>query len=1170
MVADPAGAQEAVRVRAGTQPGMGRMVFDWAAAVGYDARIDGRVLTITFDRAARLDLSALNAALSGYVASSEPAADGKSVRLTLTGDYQLRKLTNGNAVVVDLIGAPQRASAPAPTPTPTPTPAPAPTPAPPPAQAPKPEPAAAPPVSLKPKAPVVAPAAPVGDVILRGGQQQAFTRLVFGWPAPAPTYKITKNGLTLDMTFDRNARVDLGRFADATPRYIRALRTGYRDGKTFVAIDTDPGVTYRTFSEDRDIIVDIIGARSGANPAPVEPEAKQIAEDARLRAEAAAGAPLPDAPKTFDPETGPLPARLTPPALANAQRADAEQRAAAEMARLAATRPPEPTPPVSKSDTRAPTMPSETAPTRVTPRVGPPATNRVQPTPAGSVGTVVVTQETLPDRQRVTFPLPVLTPMAAFTRAGKVWAVFDAQATLDLKAVSGPPFQARQIAMPRGTVALLDLPEGRGVEVSLDGNSWVVDFPANPDRGEPVEIVPRPTQPGGADVLVQIKDRGDIQHLSDPVVGDKLEVATTIRPGHGLASLHSFLGFDILPTHQGAVVAPIKDGILVQADPEGLVVSQDGGLLLSNGVRPTEQAIKGAGGTAGAEGFIEYEKWARANEGPFRRVRSKLERASAVAPKSLKNAARLELARFFLANHFDAETLGVLNLMQSTDPLLDGDPAFRAMRGVANLGMYRPKEALADLSVPALQIDANAALWRGLANTMLQDWPAAAAEFRRGLPLLDRYPVKERLRFRLASARANIELGDKEGAARDLNDINLRKPGPPDSIRAQYLTARLKEISGDITGATAEYDRVIATTDRQSRANARYHKTMMLEGAGKMASADVIEELETLRYTWRGDDLERDILRSLGLLYIKAGDYRAGFETMRTAMSMFADSRQAREIKDDMNRVFADLFLRGGANSLSPVKALGLYYDFRDLTPVGNDGDEMIRRLADRMVSVDLLPQASELLRHQVEKRLAGTAQALVAARLAVIYLLDKKPGDALQILDQTKQVQLPAGITAERGRLRARALMEMGRTADAIQTLANDNSLDSQYLRADILWTGQQWPEAGAKLEDLLGPVKAADVKLDPLHQNLILRAAISYALAGDRASLNRLSGMFGARMAKSSDAESFTALTASPDIANVGFRDLASKIASTKTYESFLSSYRDRIRNGGLNAIN
>ena len=55
----------------------------------------------------------------------------------------------------------------------------------------------------------------------------------------------------------------------------------------------------------------------------------------------------------------------------------------------------------------------------------------------------------------------------------------------------------------------------------------------------------------------------------------------------------------------------------------------------------------------------------------------------------------------------------------------------------------------------------------------------------------------------------------------------------------------------------------------------------------------------------------------------------------------------------------------------------------------------MIRRLAERLVSVDLLEQAAELLQYQVDNRLQGAARAQVATRLAVIYLLNRKPDKA-------------------------------------------------------------------------------------------------------------------------------------------------------------------------------
>ena len=99
-----------------------------------------------------------------------------------------------------------------------------------------------------------------------------------------------------------------------------------------------------------------------------------------------------------------------------------------------------------------------------------------------------------------------------------------------------------------------------------------------------------------------------------------------------------------------------------------------------------------------------------------------------------------------------------------------------------------------------------------------------------------------------------------------------------------------------------------------------------------------------------------------------------------------------RRIQDEAAETFDALFLAGKGDALPAIDALGLFYDFRELTPIGRRGDEMIRRLADRLVSVDLLDQAAELLQYQVDNRLQGAARAQVATRLAVIYLMNHKP----------------------------------------------------------------------------------------------------------------------------------------------------------------------------------
>src|SRR5205807_459128 len=152
------------------------------------------------------------------------------------------------------------------------------------------------------------------------------------------------------------------------------------------------------------------------------------------------------------------------------------------------------------------------------------------------------------------------------------------------------------------------------------------------------------------------------------------------------------------------------------------------------------------------------------------------------------------------------------------------------------------------------------------------------------------------------------------------------------------------------------------------------------------------------------------------------------FYVMRTALRAHPNSEMTRRIQDEAATTFDALFLSSKGDSLPTIDALSLFYDFRELTPIGRRGDEMIRRLADRLVTVDLLDQAAELLQYQVDHRLQGSARAQVATRLAVIYLMNRKPDRALATLRATRTADLSNELRNQRLLIEARALSDVGR----------------------------------------------------------------------------------------------------------------------------------------------
>jgi hypothetical protein len=255
------------------------------------------------------------------------------------------------------------------------------------------------------------------------------------------------------------------------------------------------------------------------------------------------------------------------------------------------------------------------------------------------------------------------------------------------------------------------------------------------------------------------------------------------------------------------------------------------------------------------------------------------------------------------------------------------------------------------------------------------------------------------------------------------------------------------------------------------------------------------------------------------------------------------------------------LFLEGGADGLQPVQALGLFYDFRELTPIGADGDEMVRRLARRLVDVDLLDQAAELLKYQVDNRLDGVAKAQVATDLATVYLMDRQPEAALQAIWGSRTTLLPSALNAERRVLEARALAGLGRYDHALEVLGNDASPEGRDVRAEVLWKQEKWSEAAALYEARLGERFKDPAALSADEEARLIRAGVGYSLGRDSAALTRLSRNYrpfvaGAR-ARSALA---IALDAGEGGASVG--DFAALTASADTFAGWVAAMKAELR--------
>jgi tetratricopeptide (TPR) repeat protein len=318
--------------------------------------------------------------------------------------------------------------------------------------------------------------------------------------------------------------------------------------------------------------------------------------------------------------------------------------------------------------------------------------------------------------------------------------------------------------------------------------------------------------------------------------------------------------------------------------------------------------------------------------------------------------------------------------------------------------------------------------------------------------------------------------------------------------------------------------------------------------------------IEQLRYVWRGDDLEFAVLRKLGELALDSGDIRKGLRSLRDLIALKPDSREVTAVNRQMANALQRFFLQGGANQMTPVAAIGLFNEFRSLVPESQAGDAMLRNLADRLIKVDLLDQAADLLDYQIKNRLQGSAKAETGARLAFTRLLDSKPEGALTALTETDLPDIPVELARDRNRLAARALADLGRAPEALSRIADDPSADADTLRAEINWKIGDWAAAAKALSRFMGEAPQGDAEVPDDQARAVVRYAAALALAGDQGGLDSVRTKFGAAMAKGPYKDIFAVLASDRAGPMGDVRDIQARLATTAPFDSFLSAYRQR----------
>lgn len=772
--------------------------------------------------------------------------------------------------------------------------------------------------------------------------------------------------------------------------------------------------------------------------------------------------------------------------------------------------------------------------------------------------------------------------MATFKRHGYLWIVFDKFTSefkfdMDLKLYPDIIREIVQIPHSQATVFRVLATPGYAPSVRREGLLWIVDLKYQPVQVEnEYPIVLQRKSPFGPRLMVQLDKPAQGVHTAnavsiiDPEVGDMFYIIPLYTLDKGIKLTRDFVDVQLLQTVQGLVIVPHVDDVEVYTTSRNVEVRS-----LSGGLRFSSEDIlalldKKKSNLRPLEQMLDVELWKlNISDKDFLPVLKGMMQAVLKAEdKDAKNIKRLQLARYYFANGFYPECLSIIDTMMADDEKFKTHKSTLALRGATNYLMMRYEEAYRDLSLPIYNDDGAVQFWLAATASVLSKSPEDYVEvLRKNMAILQNYPQNIKTKMAIAGLRSGIAARDEFANQNFMEAAYSKQNSKELQLEVDFYHALWQESVGMHSMAIKEMRKLTETTSYYYRALGGLEAIRIASEHGHMPMEDRIRELERLSYAWRGDEFEYNLMRQLISLFHENKDYVRVLNTLNNMKMRFSHLEESKRIPDLMTDLFVKIFFDEEDHQMTPVQEIALFNDFKYLLPQGEEGVQIITKLADKLVAVDLLEQAAKLLQEALAKPLTSEQRGVISTRLALIRLLNHQPQGAVQAINESDQYGIALSDKLKRQRLfiKVKGLADLNKTDEAITALGDDESLEAQELRAEIYWQAQDWSKAADAMRPLIKKPAPKQQMSDEEAQK-IMNWVAALRLAGRPKVVMRARENFMPFMEKTPLAKAFDFITKSPAQGVMDYREVAKEVESVESFHSFAKDYMTQVKDKGL----
>ncbi len=762
--------------------------------------------------------------------------------------------------------------------------------------------------------------------------------------------------------------------------------------------------------------------------------------------------------------------------------------------------------------------------------------------------------------------------IASFERNGKIWIAFDKPNRLDINTLkSEAKHMAKEIYTlphPAGTIVVIEPAPGVQYSIRKEGLLWIVDlFTGKPPKfsNKNLTFFTQYDSLKNAYLFIPTDKTGNVLSMLDPEIGDIISIITTSELGLGFNTNYRYPDFDILPTIQGLAFVINTPDIAINRGNSGITMKAIGrSLNISSDLDSLKRQQKSR--------FMEKEKnqsntfsldvGKQLLEQNLVEASDNIKKQILTSPMDQKNNLRFKLVQYYIYNGLGTNAIYILNQMRKADIPESKTDRFYALSGMANFLARRYKDAIKDFSQGTIASSTEGLFWLTIAKSASEYKEEYNSTIFTHIGIIKDYPQAIKDEIAIIATRNAIATGD-DLSSQNFIDILISVPDRLRDLSPQisYLTAQKLEMQGYIRNAIKEYQSLFNSPSTMFSAYARLNHTILSQMVEFISTKEAINELEKLRFAWGEDEFKIRLLQKLGDFYLKDRDYYNALRIYSEEFEMLNDNRK-KTVEKKMIKIFEDIFLGNLADeNMDSIKSIALYNDFKWLSQKSKNHFLMTLKFADRLVAIDLLDRAKEILQTMMlEPRINNETKARVGSRLAVIALFNNNPAEAMSYLKRTEFDNLTPETTNPRRILYSRIQNMLGNHAEALALLEDDYSKNAILYKFEIYWNAKDWDKASNTIKELIKEPTPGE-KLSTEQINYILDWALSLKQAGKNTVLVRLRNKFAPYFDNTPYSSSFNLLTNSLEKEKIDITSIRSIINDIKQFNDFAKFYTQQL---------